>query len=446
MSIDNQDEYKIGMTELPKKLVEKEQSVFLKILSDPQYGQIFKEEQLKYKEEEVGREATGKVDFNVIPTQEIHKRAKERFVKEFSQQATKYPETKLLAEKQNLSENKQQLDQSIEKDTANLKSALKKLDIPENVANKAPSILMAKASSERMDKKLAKTEEALRQEEKQGELMGSFLEREYGAKKDSHIEKAKEELPEKGVAEFLADKPEDKNNELKSEIGEKIEKANQEGRPLEKDQEEALRKKAVGGLSQESTEQKETESSVLDDMEQPSVGELKNEDRESGGENSEQKSAGVALEKIRMHEFSGYTKDLVNTLRRREDDNLSPIIDPKAIGYLAQTADQLEDLFRNKKAKPEDVNQAILKVVAVINAIGKDLPRTGMVRDNSESLRRVAYNLRNLGESSRNIMIQLGGKEDPNLKETVGRFGQLLNLTEERWGYVNRKVGILENR
>ncbi|MFA5961397.1 MAG: hypothetical protein WC848_01800 [Parcubacteria group bacterium] len=466
MSIDNQNKPKDGKVE-SFKAPEAKAEELLRMEDDPQFNQILQEESLDWlktqNKEYFNREFTGALDekgyligkdvdsstkpFQNIgggkPMLEVLEHAKKRFVREFSQQATKYPETAALAKKHGLSKGEQQLVGSIEKDTVEIKKARKRLGISDENVEKAPSISAANKELEKNKIRQIEVEEEIKkQEEKQGELMESFLNREYGETK-SPIDRIIEEKPGSQIGEHLADRPEDKDNELKVEIEERTENANQTGKPLEEEQEDRLRQEVVGGPEQAIIKEKEAEASVVRDVEQDNFHEIENKEN---GENSEQKSAEVALEKIRMYEFSGYARDLANTLRRRESDNLSPIIDPRTIGYLSHAADDLKDMLRNKKSKPEDVERTIMGVVAAINTIGKDSSRIGMIRDNSDSLRRVAYGIRNLGESSRNIMIQLGGMEDTNTKGVVGSFGQLINLTEKGWRYALRKAEMLENR
>ena len=466
MSIDNQNKNRDRGLESPKTPDIKVDEL-LKLESDPQFNQILQEESLNWlktqRGEEFNREFTGEFDAqgyligkdgdsstkpwqNIgggMPMLEILERTRNRFVSELPEVATKYPETAPFVKKQEFSNSEKKFGESISEDTVKIKEARRNLGIESD--DDPPSIQMTKEGLAMLAEKRAKAEEEMRrQEEKQGELMESFLEREYGAEKESHIEKAKDELSEKGVEEFLVNKPEDKNKELKNKIMDKMEQSNQAGKPLEKEQEEALRQETIGGQEQELKKQKEAESSVVDDMEQPDASELKNEDRESGGENSEQKSAEVALEKIKLYNFSDQVIGLARALRARNEHELTPIIHPGVANYLYSKASSLEEMIQNKRAKPEEIGQAIFEIVGAVDAFGKDVPMTGGVREDSRSLGHVASALENLEESSRNIMIQLGGEEDRNLEDVVGRFKQLVIITEKAKRYAAGKMNLFK--
>ncbi|MFZ2225883.1 MAG: hypothetical protein WA064_04715 [Candidatus Moraniibacteriota bacterium] len=163
---------------------------------------------------------------------------------------------------------------------------------------------------------------------------------------------------------------------------------------------------------------------------------------ENGREIEKQSPAEVALEKIKLYNFSDQVIGLARALRARNEHELTPIIHPGVASYLYSKASSLEEMIQSKRAKPEEIGQAILEIVGAVDAFGKDVPMTGGVREDSRSLGHVASALENLEESSRDIMIQLGGEEDCNLEDVVGRFKQLVIITEKAKRYATGKMNL----
>jgi hypothetical protein len=439
------------------------------IKKDDQFRTILEDESLKYLTTKnldyFNREYTGELDAkgyligkdgktnttpwqNIgggLPMQEVLENAKTEFVKKFPDQALRYPETSLLAQRQSHSTKKEQLGRILQKTEAGLDKAREKLGIPKP-AEQPPSISITNEELKKTETHLDETDEKIRQEEKQKERMESFLEREYGIKKDDHIDKAKEEPSAKEVADYLADKPDNKDEEIKKDAAEKIEKAQSADRPREKEQEESTRREAVGGLEQEDKKQKEKEGNIVRDAENDSENNSAEADRSEDVERNVEKSTQFAKEKIKRYEFCDQIKNLARTLQMRESENFTPIIHPDAISYLSASVNNLEDVLRDRRSSLENINSETKKIWAAINAIGQELPKQSRAIEDTDSLSRIASNLQNIGESSKRIMIELGGSEDENLRETFKYFRALNNLTENKWSYVIRKRQMVEDR
>jgi hypothetical protein len=166
-----------------------------------------------------------------------------------------------------------------------------------------------------------------------------------------------------------------------------------------------------------------------------------------GNENKEKprEAAEIVLEKINKLELVDNTRRLAYVLREREEERFTPIVHPDAIQYLSAAAGNLEDMFSNKTTSVEDITGALNKIGGVMNAIGKDLPRPRELRDDPENLKRVAYAIRNIGESCHNIKTELSNQENKDLEKIASHFNKLVNVAEEAFGYVVKKRSLLEN-
>jgi hypothetical protein len=166
----------------------------------------------------------------------------------------------------------------------------------------------------------------------------------------------------------------------------------------------------------------------------------------SENKEKERNPAQLVLEKINKHELVDCTKRLAYILREREDERYTPIVHPDAAQHLSATAGGLEDLLQNRKATMEDITMILRRIGGVMNAIGKDLPRSSILRDDSESLKKVVYVVRNVAESCNNIKLELGGQGDENMEEVISYFDRLVDVAGEAFSYLVKKHHILSNR
>jgi hypothetical protein len=169
-----------------------------------------------------------------------------------------------LVQKNNHSERKGELEKSIQKTEEDLRVVREKMGVPIPV-EKAPSTLTDHAELGRIEANLAKIEERIEKDEKQGELVESFLERDYGINRDAHIDKVIEGEQSKDISEYLSDKPEDKDIKVKQAVGDKMDKIREES--PEREGEEVARQKEIGGVLQESKGVIEGEDGIGDDLE-----------------------------------------------------------------------------------------------------------------------------------------------------------------------------------
>lgn len=197
-------------------------------------------------------------------TLEMYNMAKEEFVNKFPQEALRYSETTPLVQKNSQTERKGQLEKSIQQTEEDLNAVREKMGVPIPL-EKAPSTLTDHEELRRIENNITQIEEKIKEDEAQGEMRESFLEKKHGFNRDTHIDKTNEREQPKKVAEYLADKPEDRDIEIKKEVGERIDKIRQDS--PERNIEEEVRQEAIGGVSQESKGVIEKEHNISDDLE-----------------------------------------------------------------------------------------------------------------------------------------------------------------------------------
>lgn len=110
-------------------------------------------------------------------------------------------------------------------------------------------------------------------------------------------------------------------------------------------------------------------------------------------------------------------KDLADTLRQRENDGLSRVIDPDAPAQLKEIAEQLNE---------RNIKEMCVKCIEVIDGFGQPRGR----RDDVESLQAIVHHLRTLIQNP--------------LRSEGDTFAQLHQLLVQKTYFFQEKADLLE--
>ena len=173
-----------------------------------------------------------------------------------------------------------------------------------------------------------------------------------------------------------------------------------------------------------------------DELEPEGVGSTKEtKERNEPFESGELLRLGSLVESLRR---------IASSLSQREQEGLNPLIDERAIGSIRFTATRLED-FSSKKNDLEEVAGEISRLSSIFDSFGQ-VPKERVVRESTEMLKRLASQIRELGDVCLELKSLLGSKEKPEYQEIISGLNRIMIRGEKVWMWLRKKADILDGR
>lgn len=146
------------------------------------------------------------------------------------------------------------------------------------------------------------------------------------------------------------------------------------------------------------------------------------------GEKKESQESG---EQFRLEPLAENLRRIASSLARREQENLNPLIDERAISSIRSIATKLES-FSGKEGEVEEVGGEISRLVIVFDSFG-EVPKQRMVREDIASLKRLAFQIREFGDVCLTLKSHLGSKEKQEYEQIISTLNRIMSRGEKVW-------------
>ncbi len=121
-------------------------------------------------------------------------------------------------------------------------------------------------------------------------------------------------------------------------------------------------------------------------------------------------------------------------LLERENQRLNPLIEKENIDQLRSSKNKLESLIQNENLNAEDLNSELIKIAKALNTFG-EARGSQIVREDSDSLSKVIYRLKQAYEDTRALRGAVSGKEQ-DIQQTI----KLINILGESVDLAGRYI------
>ncbi|MEK7520252.1 MAG: hypothetical protein AAB581_03375 [Patescibacteria group bacterium] len=164
---------------------------------------------------------------------------------------------------------------------------------------------------------------------------------------------------------------------------------------------------------------------------------------EEGAERKQEQE--IVVERQKVQDFIDAGRKLVRALRAREEERLNSLIDESNVMLLVRSLDNVQELLMDNQPTVDkaEFERALEKTVDALRSIG-DVPREHSMRDNEESLGRIASYLRNVGDTAHDIALSLAREKDGRLERALHILDALKGAADDGRLFVNKKRNQLE--
>lgn len=157
-------------------------------------------------------------------------------------------------------------------------------------------------------------------------------------------------------------------------------------------------------------------------------------DKTKSGEEDKTEKKETEAEKIKPQEFNGFvkaTEEVARILRERDSQRLDQLTEDP--GKIARAISSLKTELSSQNTDIEGVGGAISRIADFINELGEKQPM-GAIRDNPESLGKLAFLLDNIDKERHALGTRISKKE--NASDILSALSRIESATK------NKKAGI----
>lgn len=163
---------------------------------------------------------------------------------------------------------------------------------------------------------------------------------------------------------------------------------------------------------------------------------------------AQESTAEKVREILKRREVGSALGRLARSLMEREEHHLTPLIHPDDIQRLRGALRNLENLVEQHNSGLDDIEDVYNVIRVVFAKMNEPSPRSSTLREDPESLRRVAHNLRNIGAINNEMASRIGSiDESPDRTETLRlrtTLQKINELAEQKFMQIRRLIEAVE--
>lgn len=149
-------------------------------------------------------------------------------------------------------------------------------------------------------------------------------------------------------------------------------------------------------------------------------------------------------ELFRLEHLAESLRRIAGALAEREQEDLNPLINEQAISAIRSISTTLYN-FSTNGTDIKEIEEQLSRLASVFDSFG-DVPQQRIVRENTENLKRLAFQMRELGDVCLDLKSYLGSKEKRENEQTIADLNRIMGRSEKVWIWLRKKADLLDRR